>query len=111
MCCSSWSLLAGVVALSVWVQSILPHAEGAPWTAFLPGAMVLAIGADLLRLVTQVYLAGRLGRVDDLYGALGVAAVFMAWLYLIARLIVASFAVSATRWRSAQADAADAEIP
>ena len=103
--------LVGVVVLSVWMQSILPHAAGAPWTAFLPGAMVLAIGADLLRLVTQVYLVGRLGRVDDLYGALGVAAVFMAWLYLIARLIVASFALSATRWRSAQADAANAEIP
>ena len=85
--------------MSVWVQSILPHAEDTPWTAFLPGAIVLAVGADLLRIVTQVYLAGRLGRVDDLYGALGVAAVFMAWLYLVARLLVASFAVSATRWR------------
>ena len=101
--------LAGLVALSVWVQSILPHAKGAPWTAFLPGAMVFAVGADLLRLVTQVYLVGRLGRVDDLYGALGVAAVFMAWLYLIARLLVASVAVSATRWRSAETEAADAE--
>ena len=103
--------LAGVVTLSVWVQSILPHAEDAPWTAFLPGAIVLAVGADLLRIVTQVYLAGRLGRVDDLYGALGVAAVFMAWLYLVARLLVASFAVSATRWRAEEAQAASAETP
>jgi uncharacterized BrkB/YihY/UPF0761 family membrane protein len=102
-------ILAGMVALSVWVQLIFPHAEGAPWTAFLPGAIVLAVGADLLRLVTQVYFAGRLGRVDDLYGALGVASVFMAWLYLIARLLVASFAVSATRWRSAETEAADPE--
>jgi uncharacterized BrkB/YihY/UPF0761 family membrane protein len=102
-------MLACMVALSVWVQSIMPHAEGAPWTAFLPGAIVLAVGADLLRIVTQVYLAGRLGRVDDLYGALGVAAVFMAWLYLIARLIVASFAVSAARWRSQETEAAGSE--
>ena len=101
--------LGGMVALSLWVQSILPHVDDAPWTAFLPGAIVLAVGADLLRLVTQVYFAGRLGRVDDLYGALGLAAVFMAWLYLIAPLIVASFAVSATRWRSADSEAADAE--
>ena len=101
--------LAGMVALSVWMQLIFPHAEGAPWTAFLPGAIVLAVGADLLRLVTQVYFAGRLGRVDDLYGALGIAAVFMAWLYLVARLIVASFAVSATRWRSEETEAAEAE--
>ena len=73
---------------------------------------MLGVGADLLRLVTQFYLAvGWLGRVDDLYGALGLAAVFMAWLYLVARLVVASFAVSATRWRAEEAEAADAEIP
>jgi membrane protein len=101
--------VAGMVALSVWMQSFLPHAEGATWTAFLPGAIVLAIGTDLLRLVTQVYLAGRLGRVDDLYGALGVAAVFMAWLYLVARLLVASLAVSAARWRSQETDPAGSE--
>ena len=101
--------LAGMVALSVWMQSVLPHEEDASWTAFLPGAIVLAVGADLLRIVTEVYLAGRLGRVDDLYGALGVAAVFMAWLYLVARLIVASVAVSAARWRSSETEPADAE--
>jgi uncharacterized BrkB/YihY/UPF0761 family membrane protein len=93
-------VLAGLVALSVWMQSILPHPEDAPLKAFVPGAIVLAVGAVLLRIVTQVYFAGRLGRVDDLYGALGLAAVFMAWLYLVGRLIVASFAVSATRWRA-----------
>jgi uncharacterized BrkB/YihY/UPF0761 family membrane protein len=82
------------------MQSILPHPESARWKAFLPGAIVLAVGSVLLRIVTQVYFAGRLGRVDDLYGALGLAAVFMAWLYLAGRLIVASFAVSATRWRA-----------
>jgi uncharacterized BrkB/YihY/UPF0761 family membrane protein len=47
--------------------------------------------------------------VDDLYGALGLAAVFMAWLYLVARLLVASFAVSATRWRSTETEAQDVE--
>jgi uncharacterized BrkB/YihY/UPF0761 family membrane protein len=100
--------LTGLVALSVWMQSILPHPEGARWKAFVPGAIVFAVGADLLRIVTQVYFAGRLGRVDDLYGALGLAAVFIAWLYLAGPLIVASFAVSATRWR---ADEIDSEEP
>jgi uncharacterized BrkB/YihY/UPF0761 family membrane protein len=68
--------------------------------AFLPGAIVFSVGTGVLRIVTQLYLADRLGRVDDLYGALGLAAVFMGWLYLIGRLLVAAFAVSATRWRS-----------
>ena len=61
-----------------------------------PGAVVCTAGGFVLRLVTDLYFAGRLGRVDDLYGALGIAAVFMAWLYLIGRLLVAMFAVSAT---------------
>jgi uncharacterized BrkB/YihY/UPF0761 family membrane protein len=101
--------LAGLVALSLWMQSILPHPAEARWKAFVPGAIVLAIGADLLRIVTQVYFAGRLGRVDDLYGALGLAAVFMAWLYLGGRLIVASFAVSATRWRADEIESGTTE--
>ena len=102
-------LLTGLVALSVWMQSILPHPEGARWKAFLPGAIVFAVGADLLRIATQVYFAGRLGRVDDLYGALGLAAVFMAWLYLGGRLIVACFAVSATRWRADESESGRTE--
>lgn len=102
-------VLTGLVALSVWMQSILPHPEDAPWKAFVPGAIVLAMGSVLLRIVTQVYLAGRLGRVDDLYGALGLAAVFMAWLYLAGRLIVASFAVSATRWRADEIESGTTE--
>jgi uncharacterized BrkB/YihY/UPF0761 family membrane protein len=56
-----------------------------------------------------VYFAGRLGRVDDLYGALGLAAVFMAWLYLGGRLIVACFAVSATRWRADEIESGTTE--
>ena len=102
-------LLTGLVALSVWMQSILPHPEGARWKAFLPGAIVFAVGADLLRIATQVYFAGRLGRVDDLYGALGLAAVFMAWLYVGGRLIVACFAVSATRWRADESESGTTE--
>ena len=34
------------------------------------------------RVVTIVYFAGKLDRVDDLYGALGVASVFLAWLFI-----------------------------
>lgn len=93
-------VFVGLVALLVWVQGAMPHPEGIPWSAFVPGAVVCTAGGYVLRIVTDLYFAGRLGRVDDLYGALGIAAVFMAWLYLIGRLIVAMFAVSATRWRA-----------
>ena len=93
-------VFAGLTALLVWVQQLMPHEDGIPWSGFVPGAVVCTAGGYVLRLVTDLYFAGRLGRVDDLYGALGIAAVFMAWLYLIGRLLVAMFAVSATRWRA-----------
>ena len=93
-------VFVALTALLVWVQALMPHGEGIPWSAFVPGAVVCTAGGFVLRLVTDVYFAGRLSRVDDLYGALGIAAVFMAWLYLIGRLLVAMFAVSATRWRA-----------
>jgi uncharacterized BrkB/YihY/UPF0761 family membrane protein len=34
---------AGLLALTVWMQSILPHPNGVPWTAFLPGAIVFSV--------------------------------------------------------------------
>jgi uncharacterized BrkB/YihY/UPF0761 family membrane protein len=99
----------GITALLVWVQLVMPHPDEVTWSAVVPGAVVATAGAFVLRIVTDIYLAGRLGRVDDLYGALGIASVFMAWLYLIGRLLVAMFAVSATRWRAETRG--DPEIP
>ena len=86
--------------LFVWQLAWLPHPDGLRWTAFLPGAALLAIGLQLMRIATSVYFAGRLERVDDLYGAIGVATVFMLWLFLIGRLVVAAMALNAERWRS-----------
>jgi uncharacterized BrkB/YihY/UPF0761 family membrane protein len=99
-----------VADLVVWIASTivaaplfallfarLPHPDGLTWTAFLPGAVLLAIGLQVLRIATSVYFVGRLERVDDLYGALGVAAVFMVWLFVIGRLVVAAMTLNATR--------------
>jgi uncharacterized BrkB/YihY/UPF0761 family membrane protein len=78
----------------------LPHPEGVRWTALLPGAWLLSVGLQLLRIGTAVYFAGRLDRVDDLYGALGIATVFMLWLFIIGRLTVGGMALNAERWRA-----------
>jgi uncharacterized BrkB/YihY/UPF0761 family membrane protein len=57
------------------------------------GASVRAVA-----LVTSVYLAGKLARVDDLYGSLGIATVFLAWLFIASRIIVAATFLNASRW-------------
>lgn len=79
----------------------LPHPDGLGWTAFVPGAALVAFGLQLMRIATSLYFVGRLERVDDLYGAIGLATVLMLWLFLIGRLIVAAMALNAERWRAA----------
>jgi hypothetical protein len=43
-----------------------------------------------------LYLAHRVEHASELYGSLGVAAAILAWLYLIARLMVGSAMLNAT---------------
>ncbi|HEY7755663.1 MAG TPA: YhjD/YihY/BrkB family envelope integrity protein [Actinomycetota bacterium] len=96
-----WVLTSvALVPLFVWGLARLPRPEGVPWTACVPGAVIIVVGLQLLRFVTAVYFVGRIDRVGDLYGAIGVATVFMVWLYLIGRLVAAAMAVNAERWRS-----------
>ena len=87
---------AAISALMVWVFTNLSHAEGARWTAMVPGALLVALGILLLRLVTVFYFAGRLESVSDLYGALGLASVFLAWLYILGRALVAGISLNAS---------------
>lgn len=91
-------LVAAFAAVAVFVSRLLPHAEGAPWTAFVPGSVVFAIGVEALRLVSALYLAPRLARTPELYGAMGLASVYLLWLYLLARCVVASAFMNATSW-------------
>lgn len=73
----------------------MPH-RSSGWRIFVPGALVFGLGIECLHLVTAVYLAAKIERVDDLYGSLGLAVVILAWLYVIGRLVVASAMLNAS---------------
>jgi uncharacterized BrkB/YihY/UPF0761 family membrane protein len=75
----------------------LPHST-APWPALIPGAALLAMGTQILHLVTVLYLAGRLESSSELYGGLGAAATILLWLYLLGRLFVGAGALNAALW-------------
>ena len=70
----------------------------APWTALIPGAVLVGVGIQGLHLFTALYLVPRIGRSSELYGALGTATVILLWLYIIARLITLSAFLNATLW-------------
>lgn len=101
---ASTALLFG---LWVWVSARLPHPAGTPWSAFVPGALVISLGFQATQLFTTLYVAERLSRASEVYGALGVALVILFWLYLLGRLTVASALVNSTLWqRKSEAETA-----
>jgi uncharacterized BrkB/YihY/UPF0761 family membrane protein len=95
------SLVVAYLGAFVWGSSHLPH-RAAHWTAFVPGATLVAVGTQLVHLLAVYYLAPRLGRSSELYGALGSATVILLWLYLVARLIVAAAFANAALWEHRQ---------
>jgi uncharacterized BrkB/YihY/UPF0761 family membrane protein len=84
--------------LWVGVSLLLPHAQ-ADWRALLPGAALFAAGIAVLHLATVFYFTPRLARAPTLYGSLGTAATLLVWLFVIARIAVASAFLNATLWR------------
>jgi hypothetical protein len=53
-----------------------------PWTAFLPGAVVLGLGLEAPAYSPRTS-SGQLANASDLYGALGIASTLLFYLFLI----------------------------
>ncbi len=94
------SFVIGGAAGLIWllVELLLPRADGAPWWYLVPGALLMAVATQLLHAFTVFYLAGRIDRMNQTYGPLGVAIVVLLWLYLLGRAMVAAAVVNGTLW-------------
>ncbi len=90
-------LLAFYIGCVLWIMDKLPH-RGSSWRDQLPGAVLVGLGTQLIHLAVVLYLAPKIGRSSELYGALGAATVLLLWLYLVARLIVAAAFLNAALW-------------
>jgi uncharacterized BrkB/YihY/UPF0761 family membrane protein len=90
------TLLVGVLYFVAWmfVQARLPRRRG-HWTQMVPGALLVAVGVEVLHLVTVWYLVGRAERAASTYGAIGSALVILLWLYIVARLVVGAAVLNA----------------
>ena len=99
-------ILVGFVAIGGWwlvISMRLPH-RGVPWLELVPGAILMAVGLELLSSIGVFLIAPRIESSQRAYGALGLAATLLFGLYLVSRLVVASAVVNATvsEKRSAQ---------
>ena len=99
----AWVLLAVLFMLTVFLGlawsllRALPHpAEVSAW-GLVPGAIVFAVGIELLHLYTVIYLSSRY--TTEVYGVLGGAATFLLWGYLLSRLLIGATTVNRV-WHS-----------
>jgi uncharacterized BrkB/YihY/UPF0761 family membrane protein len=103
------TIAAAAFACAIWlfISQLLPHGD-APTTALLPGAVIMMVALQALAIVTVYYFARRIETSGNLYGPLGVAATLLLWLYVVARVFVASMFFDAALWRRKQRLAARA---
>lgn len=65
------------------------------WRSMLPGAIVGAVGFEVLKVGATVYLPRLISNLSSLYGPLGVVFAILAWLALFARLLVFASSLNA----------------
>jgi uncharacterized BrkB/YihY/UPF0761 family membrane protein len=96
--------LAFATAIALYAMWLLPH-RATDIRELLPGAVLVAVGYELVQIAVIFYFAPRLGRSEETYGALGTAATMLVWLYVLSRLITVAAFLNATLWyRRRQAD-------
>jgi uncharacterized BrkB/YihY/UPF0761 family membrane protein len=98
---------AGLFGWWLVVSLRLPH-QDAPWYALVPGAILMAIGLELISGLGSWFIASRVNSSQSAYGVLGVAAGLLFGLFLISRLVVASAVINATIWERRSRPAAAA---
>jgi uncharacterized BrkB/YihY/UPF0761 family membrane protein len=88
------AVFGGFFGIWLGLSWLLPHG-GARWTALIPGAALFALSVQVVHLGTTLFIAGKVERASDTYGALGVAFTILFWLYIVSRVIVASAMLNA----------------
>ncbi len=93
-------ILAGLVVsfgLWLWTFKVLPNRK-MPWRALVPGALVGAVGMEILKVVGAIYVPRTVANSSALYGSLGVVFAVLAWLLLFSRLVLYSAVLNVIRW-------------
>jgi len=103
-------VIAGLIAMLAWgavtgalwlLASLRLPRRDAPWTALIPGAVVVGVGAEGIHAVTAYYLATKLATASALYGTLGLTATLLVYLYMFGRVIVIAAELNAVMWERA----------
>lgn len=94
------TLLAGVVlttGLFLWTYHSLGNSN-VSWRVHLPGALLVAVGFEVLKAVGAIVVPRVVARSSALYGSLGVVFAVLAWLLVYGRLIVYGAVLNVVRY-------------
>lgn len=93
------TILVGLLlttVLFVWTYTSLGNSN-VGWRTNLPGAVLVAVGVEILKAVGSLYVPRAVASSSGLYGSLGVVFAVLAWLLLYGRLIVYGAVVNVLR--------------
>ena len=79
--------VAPLAGIWLWASLRLPHGD-AHWKALLPGALVVAIGFEVLHGLVVNFLVPKLEKSTSLYGGLGAVTTLIFFMYFVGRLVV-----------------------
>jgi uncharacterized BrkB/YihY/UPF0761 family membrane protein len=88
---------AATTAIALCAMWLLPLRATQP-RDLLPGAVLFAVGNQLVQVAVLVYFAPELGERRETYGAFGAAATMLIWLYVLSRLATGAAFLNATVW-------------
>jgi uncharacterized BrkB/YihY/UPF0761 family membrane protein len=94
-------IVVGYVWIAYAALWVLPR-RPVPWTALLPGALLIGLGLQAIHITTVYFVSYRISSSSETYGALGVAAALLLSLYLVGRLFVAGVILNTTLWERGQ---------
>ncbi len=85
------------MGLWLWTFKVLATRE-VGWKALVPGAVVGAVGLEVLKVVGGIYVPRAVGSASALYGTLGIVFATLAWLLFFGRLVVYAAVTNVVRW-------------
>jgi membrane protein len=95
----------------LWAEKILPNRD-IGWRALLPGAVMGAVGFEVLKVVGGIYVPRAVASSSALYGSLGIVFAILAWLFFFGRLLVYSACLNVVLWERAHGTVViDLEVP
>jgi uncharacterized BrkB/YihY/UPF0761 family membrane protein len=91
-------------AFWVAVLQYLPHDRGCRWWAQIPGAVLIAVGVEVVHLFTIYWVAHQISKKAELYGGIGGSLAILIWAYVIGRLIVLGAVINSLLWQRHEAN-------